>query len=88
MKRWKSLLIPLFFLGMMLYIFLIYSAEENVLKRKKTENITFLSGGLSEPERKNLEEMGRKYSFFEGDLFKREGGISFGGDRNNIRPKR
>jgi hypothetical protein len=62
MKRWKSLLMPLFILGMMLYIFLIYSAEENFLKRKKTENITFLSGGLSEPERKNLEEMGRKYS--------------------------
>jgi hypothetical protein len=47
---------------MVLYIFLIYSAEENFLKRKKTENITFVSGGLSEPERKNLEETGRKYS--------------------------
>src|SRR4030067_1252912 len=62
MKSWKSLLIPLFILGMMLYIFLIYSAEENFLKTKKPENITFFSGGLSEPERKNLEEMGRKYS--------------------------
>jgi len=61
MKRWKLLLIPLFILGMMLYI-LIYPAEENVLKRKKTESITFLSGGLSQPERKNLEEMGKKYS--------------------------
>lgn len=62
MKRRKLLLIPLFILGMMLYIFLIYSAEENFLKRKKTESITFLSGGLNEPERKNLEEMGRNYS--------------------------
>jgi len=61
-KRWKLLLIPLFILGMMFYICLIYSADENYLKRKKTESVTFLSGGLSEPERKNLEEMGRKYS--------------------------
>jgi hypothetical protein len=62
MKRWRLLLVPLSIFGIVLYILLIYSAEENVLKRKKTENITFLSGGLSEPERKNLEEMGRKYS--------------------------
>ncbi|HSB06566.1 MAG TPA: carboxypeptidase-like regulatory domain-containing protein [Thermodesulfobacteriota bacterium] len=55
-------MIPLFILGMMLYIFLIYSAEENFSKREKTKNITFLSGGVSEPERKNLEEMGRNYS--------------------------
>ena len=61
-KRWKLLLIPLFILGMMFYIFLIYSADENYLKRKKTENVTFLSGGLSGPERKNFEDMGRKYS--------------------------
>jgi hypothetical protein len=62
MKRWKLLLMPLSILEMVLHILLIYYAKEHVLKRKKTENITFLSGGINELERKNLEEMGRKYS--------------------------
>ncbi len=55
-------MVPLVILGMAVYIMLIYSAGENALKRKDAEHITFLSGGLSEPERKNLEEMGNKYS--------------------------
>ena len=42
MKRWKSLLLPLFILGMMLYIFLIYSAEEDFLKRKKKYSLKLI----------------------------------------------
>ena len=55
-------MIPLFILGMMLYIFLIYSAEEGFLQRKGLENVTFLSGGLSEREREAIQEMAKKYS--------------------------
>ena len=62
MKRWKLLFIPLSVLGIMVYVLLIYSADDNTLERKKTENITFLSGGLNELERRNLEEMGKEYS--------------------------
>ena len=62
MKRRQLLLIPLLIIGMGTYILSIYATKGNFLKRKKAENITFLSGGLTEPERKNLEEMGKKYS--------------------------
>ncbi len=61
MKR-QSLLILLLILGMVACIYLIYLAEEKFVNRETAVNITFLSGGVSEPERKSLEEIGRKYS--------------------------
>lgn len=62
MKNWRLLLIPLFILGIAMYIFSIYSFEERFLHRRKERNITFMSGGSSQQERENFEEIGRDYS--------------------------
>ena len=61
MERWRLLLIPLFILGMVMYM-LFYSGEESFLQKRREKSITFLSGGVSERERENLQEMGKKYS--------------------------
>ena len=62
MERWRLLLIPLFILGMVMYALSFYSTEEGFLQKRKEKNITFLSGGVSQRERKNLQEMGKGYS--------------------------
>ena len=62
MERWRLLLIPLFILGMVMYMLSFHSGEESFLQKRREKNITFLSGGVSERERENLQEMGKKYS--------------------------
>lgn len=62
MREWRGFFTLMFGVWNLLFILSIGWAEEEFLKRGRSEGISFLSGGVGVREREILNEMGKGYS--------------------------
>jgi hypothetical protein len=62
MKRWRWVMVPLVFIGTVIFAMSIYSAEESFSENGEKAGIAFVSGGIAHKEREILEQMGKEYT--------------------------